>query len=264
MKRNIFCNNCGKYGHLFNQCKIPITSNGIIAYRKIDTKYEILLVRRKNSISFIDFIRGKYNLENIDYILNLFNNMSINEIQIIKNNDYDKLWRIVWGENSISFYKNEEKLSREKFLILKQGFYHNSEYILLDNIIKNATSQFTETEWGFPKGRRNHSENDINCALREFEEETGYSKNDITIISNLLPLEEIFTSYNCKSYKHKYFLAHIDNNIIPKNRFQLVEINKLEWVNIENIESKLRYYNYEKIKIIKILFKLLNNYKIYI
>ena len=29
-----FCNNCGKQGHLFNQCKNPIISSGIVAFRK--------------------------------------------------------------------------------------------------------------------------------------------------------------------------------------------------------------------------------------
>lgn len=29
-----FCNNCTKQGHLFNQCKMPITSIGIVAFKK--------------------------------------------------------------------------------------------------------------------------------------------------------------------------------------------------------------------------------------
>ena len=29
-----FCNNCGKNGHIFQQCIHPIISNGIIACRK--------------------------------------------------------------------------------------------------------------------------------------------------------------------------------------------------------------------------------------
>ena len=34
-----FCNNCGKQGHLYNQCKNPIISSGIVAFRKnTDTK----------------------------------------------------------------------------------------------------------------------------------------------------------------------------------------------------------------------------------
>jgi hypothetical protein len=32
-KKFIFCNNCGKLGHLFHQCKVPITSIGIIPIR---------------------------------------------------------------------------------------------------------------------------------------------------------------------------------------------------------------------------------------
>ena len=28
-----FCNNCGKNGHLYHQCKLPITSVGVIAFR---------------------------------------------------------------------------------------------------------------------------------------------------------------------------------------------------------------------------------------
>ena len=30
---DFFCNNCGKAGHSFHQCKLPITSNGVIVFR---------------------------------------------------------------------------------------------------------------------------------------------------------------------------------------------------------------------------------------
>ena len=33
MNKNNHCNNCGKPGHLFNHCKMPITSTGVIAFR---------------------------------------------------------------------------------------------------------------------------------------------------------------------------------------------------------------------------------------
>ena len=32
MKEYNFCNNCGKHGHLFHQCKNPITSIGLIVF----------------------------------------------------------------------------------------------------------------------------------------------------------------------------------------------------------------------------------------
>ena len=40
-KKNIFCNNCGKIGHLFHQCKIPITSIGVITFRIVNNSIEI-------------------------------------------------------------------------------------------------------------------------------------------------------------------------------------------------------------------------------
>ena len=64
MRNYNFCNNCGKLGHLFHQCKIPITSIGIIAFRIKNNKIEYLLIRRKDSLSFVDFLRGKYQLNN--------------------------------------------------------------------------------------------------------------------------------------------------------------------------------------------------------
>ena len=37
------------------------------------------MIRRKDSLSFVDFMRGKYNLEDKLYILNLFEKMTVNE-----------------------------------------------------------------------------------------------------------------------------------------------------------------------------------------
>ena len=79
VKNNIFCNNCGKSGHLFHQCKLPITSIGVIAIRKVEHEIQTLLILRKNSLGFVDFMRGKYNINNIKYIINLFNKMSSEE-----------------------------------------------------------------------------------------------------------------------------------------------------------------------------------------
>ena len=80
MKNYNFCNNCGKLGHLFHQCKMPITSIGIIAFRIKDNKIEYLLIRRKDSLGFVDFLRGKYQVNNKEYILNLLNKMTNSEI----------------------------------------------------------------------------------------------------------------------------------------------------------------------------------------
>ena len=40
---NVFCNNCGLKGHIFYQCIFPITSVGVIVYRKKKDTQELLL-----------------------------------------------------------------------------------------------------------------------------------------------------------------------------------------------------------------------------
>lgn len=75
----ILCNNCGKQGHLFHQCKLPITSYGIILFRKNENGYKYLMIRRKDSFGYIDFIRGKYSPYNIYQIQKIVDEMSIQE-----------------------------------------------------------------------------------------------------------------------------------------------------------------------------------------
>ena len=130
----MYCSNCGKNGHIFKFCSEPITSYGVILikfksdnYKKLVTKLDIknnefgvslenendinifyliknhiqfLLIRRKYTLGYLEFIRGRYNLENIDAIIHLFRQMTKDEIDKIKNNDFDHLWKKVYGKNS--------------------------------------------------------------------------------------------------------------------------------------------------------------------
>ena len=273
-KKHVFCNNCGKLGHLFHQCKVPITSIGIIPirivrkYNNVQKKYEndveVLIIKRKDTLSFVDFMRGKYSIEDKNYILNLLNNMTVNERSYILENDFDTIWQYLWNYNTNNLYKNEEKTSKNKFNILKNGYSNILENYSLKSLIELCDKTYKETEWGFPKGRRNYQEKDIMCGLREFEEETGYKKNDIIIINNIVPFEEIFSGSNYKSYKHKYFLGIITNNCQPDNNFQIYEISEIKWVQIDEVNNYIRDYNYEKKIIINDLNKLLKSYKLYI
>ena len=55
-----FCNNCGETGHAFHQCRKPITSTGMIVFKKDDDQIKYLMICRKDSLGFVDFMRGKY------------------------------------------------------------------------------------------------------------------------------------------------------------------------------------------------------------
>jgi 8-oxo-dGTP pyrophosphatase MutT (NUDIX family) len=266
-KNNNICNNCGKQGHMFHQCKLPITSYGIIVFRPSSNGLEYLMIRRKDSFGYIDFIRGKYSLNNLTQIQNIIDEMSIDEKERILTLPFDTLWNEMWGDSNLQ-YKGEENSSKNKFETLKKGFYfdNSDKLINLKDIVLSSNTNWNETEWEFPKGRRNQKEKDLECALREFEEETGISKTDILVIENIIPFEEIFIGSNHKSYKHKYFLAIMEkyfdesNNL---NNFQKTEVSKLEWKTIHNCLESIRPYNLEKKELIKNINKVLTEYRLY-
>ena len=115
---NILCNNCGKQGHLFHQCKLPITSYGIIVFRKQDNEYKYLMIRRKDSFGYIDFIRGKYSPYNIYQIQKIVDEMSIQEKERILVESFEELWEQMWGETMNMQYKNEELVSSKKMELI--------------------------------------------------------------------------------------------------------------------------------------------------
>ena len=263
-KSNSSCNNCGKQGHMFHQCKLPITSYGVVLFREVNFDLEFLMLRRKDSFGYIDFVRGKYSIYNIEHIQNIVNEMSIQEKERLLNEPFDKLWTMMWGNTSNSQYKNEEISSSKKFELIKNGVQIDGEKITLQNIIDKSNTSWIETEWEFPKGRRNYQEKDIDCALREFEEETGILKTKLVIIDNVIPFEEIFIGTNYKSYKHKYFLAFMnnDNNELLDN-FQQTEVSKLEWKTLDKCLESIRPYNLEKKQLITNIYKVLKEYRLY-
>jgi len=222
------------------------------------------MIRRKDSFGYIDFIRGKYIHHNVEHLQSIFNEMSVTEKENIRTNTFESLWLKMWGITNIgNQFKSEELASQKKFDLLKTGLQINDETISIDTLISSSTTNWAETEWEFPKGRRNFLEKDLDCALREFEEETGYSKDRIKIIENLMPFEEIFIGSNHKSYKHKYFLAYMEDNIDLLESFQMTEVSKLDWKTLEECLASIRPYNLEKKQLILNINKVLQEYRLY-
>jgi 8-oxo-dGTP pyrophosphatase MutT (NUDIX family) len=121
------CNNCGITGHTFNNCKFPITSVGIIAFRyNAQTQLEYLLIRRKDTIGFIEFMRGKYTLNNKLYLLNIISEMTRTEKGKLLTEDFDTLWFGLWGDCVCNQFRSEEKNARDKFEALKLGITTNT------------------------------------------------------------------------------------------------------------------------------------------
>jgi 8-oxo-dGTP pyrophosphatase MutT (NUDIX family) len=262
-KNNTYCNNCGKNGHFFQQCKQPITSVGILAFRYNNKSLQYLMIRRKDTIGYIEFIRGKYPLHNKQYLKTIIDEMTLDEKNKIINSDFDTLWNDLWGDHVNAQYKCEEKSSKEKYETLKNGLNFNGNIYSLTLLVNDSETKWIEPEWGFPKGRHNYQEKDLICAFREFEEETGYLSSSLKLIQNIIPFEEIFIGSNYKSYKHKYFIAKMENFTEPINKFQQSEVSKVEWKSYDNTMESIRPYSLEKKDVISRVNKLLLEYRLY-
>ena len=261
-----YCNNCGKPGHNYSNCKTPITSIGAVCFRKKDGILEYLMICRKDTLGYIDFMRGKYSIYNKHYIMNMLKQMTQTEKANLRMGNFDTLWFNIWGKHSISTqYKLEESASREKFNSLITGILVHNVFYNLNQLIDESEQydKWMDAEWGFPKGRRNYQEKDFECALREFSEETGYDSLKLHNVQNVMPLEEIFTGSNYKSYKHKYYLMYMDLNDSSQNTlFQKSEVSKMEWKTYDHCLESIRSYNIEKKRIIENINSTLLNYQL--
>jgi 8-oxo-dGTP pyrophosphatase MutT (NUDIX family) len=247
------CRNCGLNGHLYKDCPRPIMSFGIICYKIFNKEIKYIMIQRKDSLSFMEFVRGKYNYDDYVYIKQLIEYMADSEKSMILNSSFDQIWNYTWCQVPQSPFKHTKE-----YLDSKSKF----EYILNNNhlksllTVKNIKDNDTEQEWGFPKGRKKLRESDIDCALREFCEETQLCKDDIIINKEISPFQEIFFGTNNILYKHVYYIANITNDnaelVIDNSCIeQIREIRALKWFSYNEVLKHIKNHNIERIKIFK-------------
>lgn len=246
------CGNCGKQGHTFRDCRDPVMSFGICAVKyNVDTPY-YLMIRRRDSLSYVEFLRGKYRLENTEYISMLINGMTVEERSRLLSLPFDKLWENLWYSQITRQFRNEYEHAKRIFESIKQTGDTNGK--LLTRYIDDAITKWTDAEWGFPKGRRSIHETEINCALREFTEETGLPAKVLTVLKDELPLYEEYIGTNGIPYKQKYFIGSCANDTLaqiqPHNKVMSREIGDIGWFTFEEALKKIRETNVEKRKVL--------------
>ena len=194
------------------------------------------MIRRKDSFGYIDFIRGKYSLSNIFQIQKCIDEMSIRRKNSIITKTFDVLWKELWGINSTPIYRSEETSSSKKFEALtSMELLLTDKRITLSDIVNRSTTTWKEQEWEFPKGRRNYKENDMECAFREFEEETGMSRKHIRLVENVIPYEEYFIGSNFKAINISFIWHILQTKMLDMHNFQDTEVSKMQWMTLEGM-----------------------------
>ena len=241
-----------------------------------------MIVSRKYSYNFSDFILGRWSINNYEQIINLFKNMTTYELELLKENDFDQIWRMFWRKEHIKKSYNYI-MGHIKYDLIKIGYFINDRYVNLDIIsdIFYDSSKKNSTELSFPKGRQDFDlgfKNTIYTGLREFIEETGIE--EFIIYDKIKPYVHIIKDNNI-FYKTFYYFVEIkdisnvnnfnrDNNEIDKIIIYNKEnINKYNFdININEITNKIKTeidLEYELIqpdeqKIMKKLFDMFNNF----
>lgn len=255
----MYCNNCGQQGHVFRTCKDPIISAGVLLLRGMyepmklpcDSRTaSVLMVRRKDSMSYVEFIRGKYELENVSFIEKLVSNMTQLEQKWIVEETFENLWNRLWG-NSRDSHGLEYDLAQERFNTLNRK-----------ELVEKFPSPYRDPEWGFPKGRRMRGETDLDCAVREFSEETNIPKEAYKITNT--SFTEVFKGTNNVMYKHVYYVALLENSKVINLKQKLTlsqrrEVSSVDWKTLTESKAITRPHYTERRKMIENLEKYISS-----
>jgi 8-oxo-dGTP pyrophosphatase MutT (NUDIX family) len=164
---------------------------------------------------------------------------------------FDELWRSVWG-SAADTHKNDYEVSERKYATIAEGN--------ISKLLDAYPTVWLEPEWGFPKGRRNSGETEIQAAVREFEEETNINRSHLYTIQNIRPFVETFYGSNNVQYCHKYFVSLCDNvtlTVIHDNPHMNREIGSIGWYTIDQAIEKIRPDSKEKRELLLIVKELM-------
>ncbi|WEJ95543.1 mRNA-decapping enzyme subunit 2 [Yamadazyma tenuis] len=93
---------------------------------------------------------------------------------------------------------------------------------------------YESNSWSFPRGKISKNEGDLECAIREVEEETGFSAK------NLINEEDVVErTMGGKNYKI-YFARDVPEDTVFKPLVRN-EIAAIEWFDIKSLQKKLKH-----------------------
>jgi 8-oxo-dGTP pyrophosphatase MutT (NUDIX family) len=246
---------------------------------------EVLLVKKRYTYHFSEFVFGRYKKHDTKHLMHLFNNMTYAEKICILNMKFSEMWYKIWlsdpeksyfygynqiRDGKISLEKKPKRSSPQERIAgayfkkkskFESAFVKDSGKRLLDLINVSSNS---EAPWDIPKGHKHATEKDLDTARREFEEETGIDPKNYTMMWNVDPIIMTYQSCDGVVYKHYYYLAQSENDWDPKVSFkkysQVVEVECVKWVGMRDIQF-LQLNPDHKNRMVKLFTSIINLYK---
>lgn len=217
---------------------------------------EILLIKKRFTYYFFSLVMGKYKRNDSKYIKYLFDNMSYSEKIDVLGMQFSNLWYRIFLCNpekhfNISDIYNAHniKMSEERYSnaeIYKKFFEKKNKFEQnftkdggkkLRNLIQQSSD--AEIIWEIPKGGKNEKETNIDCAIREFYEETSVSYDKYKIFYDIDPVVDTIIDVDVM-YKSIYYIAGLKGDLNPKINFknfdQISEVEQIKWVSLDEIK----------------------------
>jgi len=213
------------------------------------------MIQRKFTPCYVEFVRGKYRYKSLSYLIMLIQGLSFNERRSLFLKDFNQLWDGLWSMNTD---KKRDRLfydAKEQFDRLMTGYQTDQGFMSLESLLDAHPVSYNEPEWGFPKGRREDQERDIECAVREFTEETGIPPEKYNIVDRARPYIEEFNGTDDNPYRHVYYLCQTKEYFpvwLDGNNPQVcAEIRKIGWFSLEECLNMIRPYHNAKKQVIQ-------------
>lgn len=178
----------------------PSMSYGLIPYNRSGKNIHYLLIQRRDTMEYIEFIRGKYKHSLLPTYFSL---MTREERSRIMNHNFDALWADLWINKTSRSY-------REQYIKAKERYVAD-----VHTHIENNDKCQEHAPWGFPKGRKMYGENIVDTALREYEEETCLENKSLRLMKNKI-ISETFRGSDEKMYCFNFFLAESPEQNLPQ------------------------------------------------
>src|SRR5205823_4115233 len=91
-------------------------------FSKLHENINFLIIKRKHTLGYIEFIRGRYKPDNVDGIVFLFQQMTKEEINKIGTLSITELWNDFWSDPQKKIlYEKEFQKTKQKFEKLKNA-----------------------------------------------------------------------------------------------------------------------------------------------
>lgn len=229
-------------------------SVGILLCRHVNGAPEVLMVKSRLTHPFNEFVFGKYKTWNHDVLQDMFNRMSTNEKLFLLGMDFDKIWHYIWlrvhtPRDNTSYDTPRDSASREHDKNMYSFYQHCRNRFekftrdggqRLRTLIYRSTS--AEPGWEIPKGRREHLELDVDCAIREFREETNIPVQCYSVLWNVDPIVLTYQTDNNSIYHNRYYVGVLnreyENTPLQfdfQNHHQAYEITALKWFRLHDL-----------------------------